>query len=117
MFSYKVMCLSLDSSWINERTFAWAGIASEKHLAPTILFRCSVRTEEGKNEVLGEFGIQESTRGLNRTAGKTLDRSRVPRIVHDAGQCAGVAGAIAPHWLRHAHATHNPETKKLTVIK
>ena len=41
--------------------------------------------------------------------GKPLDRSRVLRIVQDAAKRAGVDGAVSPHWLRHAHATHSLE--------
>ncbi len=28
------------------------------------------------------------------------------RIVRDAAARAGVDGAVSPHWLRHAHASH-----------
>ena len=41
--------------------------------------------------------------------GKALDRSRVLRIVQGAAKRAGVDGAVSPHWLRHAHATHSLE--------
>ena len=36
---------------------------------------------------------------------KPLDRSRVFRIVAEAGKRAGIKG-VSPHWLRHAHASH-----------
>ena len=42
-------------------------------------------------------------------SGKPLDRSRVLRIVQEAAKRAGVEGAVSPHWLRHAHATHSLE--------
>jgi integrase/recombinase XerD len=38
--------------------------------------------------------------------GKPLDRGRVRMIVRQAVGQAGVAGAVSPHWLRHAHASH-----------
>lgn len=38
--------------------------------------------------------------------GKCLDRGRVRVIVRRAAQRAGVAAAVSPHWLRHAHASH-----------
>jgi len=38
--------------------------------------------------------------------GKPLDRGRVRIIVRQAAEQAGVAGAVSPHWLRHAHASH-----------
>jgi site-specific recombinase XerD len=41
--------------------------------------------------------------------GKVLDRSRVLRIVQESAKRAGVDGAVSPHWLRHAHATHSLE--------
>ena len=39
-------------------------------------------------------------------AGKTLDRSRVLRIVKDAAARAKVNPRTTTHWLRHAHASH-----------
>ena len=41
--------------------------------------------------------------------GEALNRSRVLRIVQSAAKRAGVEGGVSPHWLRHAHATHNLE--------
>jgi len=38
--------------------------------------------------------------------GKPLDRGRVRMIVRQAVGQVGVAGAVSPHWLRHAHASH-----------
>jgi hypothetical protein len=38
--------------------------------------------------------------------GKPLDRGRVRMIVRQAAGQVGVAGAVSPHWLRHAHASH-----------
>jgi len=38
--------------------------------------------------------------------GKRLDRGRVRVILRRAASRAGVAEAISPHWLRHAHASH-----------
>jgi integrase/recombinase XerD len=38
--------------------------------------------------------------------GKLLDRGRVRTIVRQAAESASVAGAVSPHWLRHAHASH-----------
>ena len=38
--------------------------------------------------------------------GKPLDRGRVRMIVREAAGQVGVAGAVSPHWLRHAHASH-----------
>jgi integrase/recombinase XerD len=37
---------------------------------------------------------------------KRLDRGRVRVIVRRAAERAGVTGAVSPHWLRHAHASH-----------
>ncbi len=39
-------------------------------------------------------------------SGKLLDRGRVRVIVRRAAKRAGVADAVSPHWLRHAHASH-----------
>jgi integrase/recombinase XerD len=39
-------------------------------------------------------------------SGKSLDRSRVLRIVRDAALRAGVNQNATTHWLRHAHASH-----------
>jgi integrase/recombinase XerD len=39
-------------------------------------------------------------------SGKSLDRGRVRVIVRRAARRAGVADAVSPHWLRHAHASH-----------
>ena len=39
-------------------------------------------------------------------SGKLLDRGRVRVIVRLAAKRAGVADAVSPHWLRHAHASH-----------
>lgn len=39
-------------------------------------------------------------------SGKPLERSRVCRIVREAGQRAGIAANVSTHWLRHAHASH-----------
>jgi integrase/recombinase XerD len=39
-------------------------------------------------------------------SGRPLERSRVSRIVKEAGQRAGIAANISTHWLRHAHASH-----------
>lgn len=38
--------------------------------------------------------------------GKLLDRGRVRIILRKTAESAGVAGAVSPHWLRHAHASH-----------
>ena len=38
--------------------------------------------------------------------GRALDRGRVRMILRQAVGQAGVAGAVSPHWLRHAHASH-----------
>lgn len=38
--------------------------------------------------------------------GRPLDRGRVRMIVRQAVGRVGVAGAVSPHWLRHAHASH-----------
>jgi integrase/recombinase XerD len=38
--------------------------------------------------------------------GGALDRSQVLRIVQAAAKRAGIAAAVSPHWLRHAHASH-----------
>jgi site-specific recombinase XerD len=38
--------------------------------------------------------------------GGPLDESQVRRIVAKAGRRAGIARAVSPHWLRHAHASH-----------
>jgi site-specific recombinase XerD len=38
--------------------------------------------------------------------GRTLDRGRVRMIVRQAAGRVGVAAAVSPHWLRHAHASH-----------
>jgi integrase/recombinase XerD len=39
-------------------------------------------------------------------SGKFLDRGRVRVIVRRAAERVGVAAAVSPHWLRHAHASH-----------
>ena len=39
-------------------------------------------------------------------SGKHLERSRILRIVKEAGQRANATAAIGTHWLRHAHASH-----------
>jgi len=39
-------------------------------------------------------------------SGKFLDRGRVRIIVRRAAERVGVAAAVSPHWLRHAHASH-----------
>jgi integrase/recombinase XerD len=39
-------------------------------------------------------------------SGKPLDRGRVRTLVRRAAESAGVPGAVSPHWLRHAHASH-----------
>ena len=38
--------------------------------------------------------------------GRSLDRGRVRVIVRRAAKRAGIADAVSPHWLRHAHASH-----------
>jgi site-specific recombinase XerD len=38
--------------------------------------------------------------------GRLLDRGRVRVIVRRAAKRAGIADAVSPHWLRHAHASH-----------
>jgi integrase/recombinase XerD len=38
--------------------------------------------------------------------GKPLDRGRVRSIVREAAESVGVTGAVSPHMLRHAHASH-----------
>lgn len=38
--------------------------------------------------------------------GGALDPSQVRRIVVAAARRAGLAQAVSPHWLRHAHASH-----------
>jgi integrase/recombinase XerD len=35
-----------------------------------------------------------------------LSRVQVERIVRAAAERAGITGAVSPHWLRHAHASH-----------
>jgi integrase/recombinase XerD len=44
--------------------------------------------------------------GLVFRNSKRLDRGRVRVIVRRAARRAGVTGAVSPHWLRHAHASH-----------
>lgn len=39
-------------------------------------------------------------------SGKHLERSRILRIVKEAGKRAQAAAGIGTHWLRHAHASH-----------
>jgi len=42
---------------------------------------------------------------ISRT-GKSIDRTRVHRIIKDCAKRAGVSENISSHWLRHSHATH-----------
>jgi integrase/recombinase XerD len=61
--------------------------------------------------VWGQFLGLEATAGLNAPvfasrSGKSLERSRVTRIVREASQRAGIAANVSTHWLRHAHASH-----------
>ena len=53
-----------------------------------------------RNGVGGEAPIFVSRRGA------ALSTSQVFRIVRRAASDAGLAQAVSPHWLRHAHATH-----------
>ena len=39
-------------------------------------------------------------------SGKCLDRGRVRMIVRKAAERSDIAGAVSPHFLRHAHASH-----------
>ncbi len=39
--------------------------------------------------------------------GGHLSRSQVMRIVRDAARRAGINKNVSPHWMRHAHASHN----------
>ena len=42
----------------------------------------------------------------SRTKGQALTPSGVGLLVQQAARRAGIAGAVSPHWLRHAHASH-----------
>jgi site-specific recombinase XerD len=42
----------------------------------------------------------------SRKRGGPLTPTAVLRIVRQAARRAGVEGAVSPHWLRHAHASH-----------
>jgi site-specific recombinase XerD len=56
--------------------------------------------------LLGEHGGPEQPVFVSRKRGGHLDRSQVHRIVQTAARRAGLTGAVSPHWLRHAHASH-----------
>lgn len=52
----------------------------------------------------GEAGAEDPV--FPSRTGRPLDRGRVRTIVRQAAGRVGVAGAVSPHWLRHAHASH-----------
>jgi len=52
----------------------------------------------------GAAGAEEPV--FSSRTGKSLDRGRVRMIVRHAAAHVGIAGAVSPHWLRHAHASH-----------
>lgn len=53
----------------------------------------------------GEAGVDDPV-FRSRKGGKPLSRVQAMRVVQAAARRAGIAGAVSPHWLRHAHATH-----------
>jgi integrase/recombinase XerD len=66
-----------------------------------VLLPASVWRElEGLGRGPAEAPVFRSRRGGH------LDPSAIYDVVRRAAQRAGVEGAVSPHWLRHAHATH-----------
>ena len=53
----------------------------------------------------GEAGVDDPV-FRSRKGGTPLSRVQAMRVVQAAARRAGIAGAVSPHWLRHAHATH-----------
>ena len=46
---------------------------------------------------------------VSRKGKKPLKARQLRKIVADAGQRAGIAETVSPHWLRHSHGTHSLE--------
>jgi integrase/recombinase XerD len=61
----------------------------------------------------GSAGAEEPV--FPSRSGLALDRGRIRVIVRQAAERAGVAAAVSPHWLRHAHATHASTTARLSL--
>lgn len=72
------------------------------------LRRVTERTTDGfKTErYAGEDEPVIRSRKTKNGRGGHLEVSQVNRVVSKAARDAGVARAVSPHWLRHAHASH-----------
>lgn len=44
---------------------------------------------------------------VSRKFKQPLKHRQIENIVSEAGQRAGIAGKVSPHWLRHSHASHS----------
>jgi site-specific recombinase XerD len=64
----------------------------------------SASTWAALGELRGEAGPAEPV--FRSRKGGPLGAEQVLRIVRRAARRAGVEGAVSPHWLRHAHASH-----------
>lgn len=60
------------------------------------------------NDLLGLRGEADGNAPVfpSRKKGGNLSEVQVWRIVRAAAKRAGIEGAVSPHWLRHAHASH-----------
>lgn len=56
-------------------------------------------------ELRGERGDDEPV-FRSRVGARALSSSQLRRVVRARAKGAGIKGAVSPHWLRHAHATH-----------
>lgn len=56
---------------------------------------------------LREDSSPESAVFVSRKGKQPLKTWRIEDIVREAGERAGIAGSVSPHWLRHSHASHS----------
>jgi integrase/recombinase XerD len=64
----------------------------------------SVETWQQMQQLRGEADLNAPVFASRK--GGALGRSQIGRIVAKAAERAGIAEAVSPHWLRHAHASH-----------
>ncbi|WP_199336475.1 tyrosine-type recombinase/integrase [Oscillatoria sp. FACHB-1407] len=64
----------------------------------------SQETWQQLQHLRGEASLDEPV--FKGYRGKALSRHQIQRIVREAAKRAGIEGAVSPHWLRHAHASH-----------